>query len=356
LKCRGVKVSASRGTIYSEIQALFKRGLVIVVGSGASSGFGLPGMGALAKFLLEHVPPRIATLPAECQEEWKRISSELQDDAGLESALGSETLPELLVDLVAELVAECIQAFEQVAMAEILGSESVSSFGRLFDHILKTAPVADVITTNYDRLVEVHAARAGVRVDSMYYGHTVGRLDATLSREELYRAQTAAGRPRSAILETRPHVRLSKPHGSLDWFTHNDQHFRSDLILPGARRIIAPGGNKYRLGYEAPFDVHRNRANAAIDQASALLFVGYGFNDEHLQTHIRPKFPLVPVVILSHQLTSSALEFLALNATAIGIESGADERHCRVVQGSTVLDLEVPLWDLEHLLKEVLAI
>lgn len=343
-------------SIYSYVQGLFRRGVVIIVGSGASSGYGLPGMGALSAYLLDHAPSRLSDLPDQCKVEWDRISDELRDDVGLEAALGHGNLPDQLIDLITELIAECVQEPERNAIAGILGSTSVSAFGRLFEHILKTAPLADVITTNYDRLIEVHATKAGVRIDSMYYGHTVGRLDAALSRDELYFAQTVAGRPRAVSLTRHPHVRLSKPHGSLDWFTHEDQHFRSDLTVPGARRIIAPGGNKYRLGYEAPYDAHRGRANNAIDKASALFFVGYGFNDDHLQTHVRPRFPHVPIVILSHRLTKNALEFLTLNATAIGIESGSDEQHCRIRQGFAVLELDVPLWDLEHLMKEVLGI
>lgn len=349
-------METTQESVYSYVQALFRRGVVIVVGSGASCSFGLPGMEALSSHLLDHVPARLSNQPRECLNEWERISAELTGEAGLEAALGSGGVPESLVDLIAELVAECVEASERIAIADIWGNASISALGRLLDHLLRTAPSADVITTNYDRLVEVQAAKAGVRVDSMYYGHTVGRLDAELSREELYRAQAVTGRPRTQSLIPRPHVRLAKPHGSLDWFLHGGQHFRSDLSMPGARKIIAPGGNKYRLGYETPFDAHRARANAAIDKASALFFVGYGFNDEHLQTHLLPRFPHVPIVMLSKRLTESALEYLALNVTAIGIEEGKTDTQCRVMQGSAVLELDIPLWDLEHLVKEVLAI
>jgi hypothetical protein len=349
-------VGPTQESVYSYVQGLFRRGVVIIVGSGASSGYGLPGMSALSTYLLEHIPSRLSGLPNQCVVEWDRISDALKTDAGLEAALGHGELPDQLIDLVTELVADCVQGPERAAIASILGSQSVSGLGRLLEHILSTAPLTDVVTTNYDRLIEVHAAKAGVRVDSMYYGHTVGRLDAALSRDELYFAQTVAGRPRTASFVRHPHVRLSKPHGSLDWFTHKDEHFRSDLTVPGARRIIAPGGNKYRLGYEAPYDAHRTRANDAIDNAAAMFFVGYGFNDDHLQTHVRSRFPHVPIAVLSHRLTENALEYLTLNETAIGIESGTDEKHCRIRQGSAVLELDIPLWDLEHLMKEVLAI
>lgn len=349
-------MATTQDSVYSYVQGLFQRGTVIVIGSGASCAHGLPGMGALAGHLLAEVPGRLADLPASCGVEWNRIAGELIAMAGLEAALEAGTAPEELVELITELIVGCIQESEKAAIADILADPMVSSFGRLFGHILQAAPLVDVVTTNYDRLVEVHAARAAVRVDSMFYGHTVGRLDATKSLGELYRVQTVVGRSRTVSLTSHPHIRLSKPHGSLDWFSQDDQHYRSDLTVPGARRIIAPGGSKYRLGYEAPFDAHRNRANEAIDKASALFFVGYGFNDEHLQTHLRPRFAQVPAVILSRVLTPNAKDYLSLNSTAIGIEAGTDDNSCRIRRGIDMLELDLPLWELEHLLKEVVGV
>ena len=340
-------MDVTKDHIYSYVQGIFQRGLVIIVGSGASCALGLPGMAALAAHLLKCVPDQLSGLSTDCRTEWDRIAAELQAGAGLESALLSSTIPDPLAEVVAELIADCILESEQRAIGTILSDPSVSAFGRLFDHLLQAATVADVITTNYDRLIEVHAARAEVRVDSMFYGHTIGRLDPVQSREELLRAQTVPGKSRNFRVDPRPHIRLSKPHGSLDWFTHQGQHYRSDIPVPGTRRIVAPGGNKYRLGYEIPFDAHRSRANDAIDSASALLFIGYGFNDDHLQTHINDRLPQVPTVILSRHLTERAHEYLALNSTAIGIEAAADDLHSYATQGAGEIELDLPIWDLE---------
>ena len=46
--------------------------------------------------------------------------------------------------------------------------------------------------------------------------------------------------------------------------------------------MITPGVNKYRAGYNSPFDKHRDLANDYIKNAGRLLVVGYGFNDAHL--------------------------------------------------------------------------
>lgn len=343
--------------VFTYVQGLFQRGVVIIVGSGASCAYGLPSMGMLAEHLGSVIPDLISDGGATVRVEWERIAASLAAGEGLESALGEQPLNEFLADALTGAITERVQRSEGPAIARILGADDKSAFGRLFEHILRSAPHADVITTNYDRLIEVHAARAGVRVDSMYYGHTIGRMDAALSREELYEAHVpAGGRSRSATIRTRPHIRLSKPHGSLDWFAREGEYFRSDLAIPGSRQIIAPGGNKYRLGYEVPFDEQRNRANAAIDGAASLLTVGYGFNDEHLQTHLRSKFSQVPAVVVSRSLTANAVAYLGSNPNSIGIEAADGGNGCRVVRGRDELELDFPLWDLEHLVKEVLSI
>src|SRR5690606_14272540 len=87
----------------------------------------------------------------------------------------------------------------------------------------------------------------------------------------------------------RDRVKLFKPHGSFDWFLGDSSPIRycGELALP--RHIITPGSNKFRNGYESPFDKHRERANESIDHASRFLIIGYGFNDDHLETHLKPK-------------------------------------------------------------------
>lgn len=345
----------AREDMYSYVQSIFQRGLVVVVGSGASCALGLPGMQALAEYLVAEVPVRTSALPPESMASWRVVAEALDAGKGLEETLLTVSVPDDLALVVTEAVADCVLAAEQRAIAGILTDASISAFGRLLLFALQVTPSLDVVTTNYDRLVEVHAARAGVRVDSSFYGHTVGRFDPALSREELLQMQRSSVRGRKSAVIQRAHVRLSKPHGSLDWYSHEGEHYRSDLSIGGSRRIVAPGGNKYRLGYEVPFDAHRTRANDSIDRASALLFIGYGFNDDHLQTHIVDRIPHVPTVIVSKDLTDQARKHLRLNSSAVGIESGANSNESHVTRGTSIISVDKPLWDLEHLVKEVLA-
>lgn len=347
-------MTLARDDVYSYVQGLFRSGLVVVVGSGASCAYGLPSMGLLADHLLKEVSSR--TLPTESASLWDRIAAKLSQGIDLETALGSGTIPDDLAEVLTGVISDVVGFAEGPALESILTAGAESAFGRLFKHALRATPCIDVITTNYDRLLEIHAARAGVRVDTMFYGHTVGRLDPKLSKEELLTPTETPGRSRSARATARPHIRLSKPHGSLDWYAGAGTYLRTDLAVSGSKQIIAPGGNKYRLGYEIPFEAHRGRANVAITNSSALLFIGYGFNDEHLQTHLKPRISQVPSVIIAKELTDNAHEYLKLNATAIGIEEDPVTGDCIATRNGESLTIDQPLWDLESLSKEVLGI
>lgn len=109
----------------------------------------------------------------------------------------------------------------------------------------------------------------------------------------------------------RPRANIFKPHGSLDWYHRDGKPVRysGDLDLP--RLIITPGLNKFRNGYESPFDRHRERANSAIDRASRFLVIGYGFNDDHLETHRTPRIRSgVPTLLLTYGLSDNAVKLV----------------------------------------------
>jgi hypothetical protein len=130
---------------YSSIQGVFRRGLTIVVGSGASCHYGLPSMGALADHLLRTILADPDTLGEEGTSQWQRISAELAAGAGLESALGEGNLADSLADHLTSAIANHVKDAEATAISKILADETISAFGRLFAHILRTSDVADVI-------------------------------------------------------------------------------------------------------------------------------------------------------------------------------------------------------------------
>lgn len=79
---------------------------------------------------------------------------------------------------------------------------------------------------------------------------------------------------------------ILKPHGCLSWHLINSIPYSLPDYSIEDSLIITPGLNKYREGYSVPFDIHRARANEEIDKAQRYIIIGYGFGDDHLETHL----------------------------------------------------------------------
>jgi hypothetical protein len=144
----------------------------------------------------------------------------------------------------------------------------------------------------------------------------------------------------------------------LDWYYREGKPVRYSGELPLQRLIITPGLNKFRNGYESPFDRHRDRANNVIDKANRFLVVGYGFNDDHLETHLLPKIKSgIPTLLLTRTLSHNAIKLASEFATIIAIQHAAKDG----TEGSSVFSNKVEeflpdlaLWDLDNFVNEVL--
>lgn len=132
--------------------------------------------------------------------------------------------------------------------------------------------------------------------------------------------------------------------------------YAGDLMLP--RLIITPGLSKFRNGYDSPFDRHRERANGAVDRASRFLVLGYGFNDDHLETHLTPRIKSgIPTLMLTHRLSKNALKLARENAKVIAIQqgcSGGQDGSSIFVNMTEIFVPNLALWDLDVFISQVL--
>ena len=348
--------SVALDNLKKELQAIFADGLVTVIGSGLSCAEGLPGMGALATELSAKVPSAIANGD---KATWKRIEASLAAD-GLEGALLKHPPTEGIESAIIQLSSAFVLAKEQETIAACVAGSRKLKMTHLLPHISAATPkIAHVITTNYDRLIEFAAESEGWGVDSMMVGRYWGKHDPDLS-EKLMVKGVSHGNKGLVKLIYRNHVKLFKPHGSLDWFMAGDTPMTSNMGLASDPLIITPGVGKYKKGYGQPFDAHRDRGNAAIDSASSILCIGYGFNDDHLQTHLSPKLKGgTKALLLTRGLSANARTVVAQspNCTALVNSADATNPGTIVVRGSTeVLIPDVEWWDLEYFVKGVLTI
>jgi len=308
--------AAEIDSLKGELQQIFSDGLVVIVGSGVSAAEGIPGMGALEVHLNAQVPKLVTGDDLEC---WKAIAVELAKKVGLEAALLTVAPTDALEDVILGLTADLIESAETRILEEVITGKRILPLSKLLPHLNPQPNRAlPVITPNYERLIEAAAEIIGWGVDSMFIGNTLGRFDQQISqRSFLKEVQIKSKR---AIYTYRNRIALAKPHGSLDWYQHADGPVRCSIKLPLPKLIITPGRNKYHRGYAIPFDRHRELGNTAIDHAARLLILGYGFNDDHLETHLSQSLRRgKPALILTRSLSGNATKVIAQSPNAIAL-------------------------------------
>lgn len=324
---------------------------VIILGSGASAAHGVPGMGALAAHLIAAVPP-VAWTPEE-SEEWSRFLAQLAGGADLESALQAVRPTERQTQFIATATRSFLLPADLLALESVLADRRALPLSRLYKHLFdSTHNNIHVVTPNYDRLAEYAADAADV---STFTGFNFGYLQS--------RARHANTR---VVINRReaPTVSVWKVHGSLDWFQDAANQIvglRSSLDAPAnySPLMITPGIDKYRLTHGEPFRTILACSDHAIENARAYFCVGYGFNDEHLQTKLieRCDQDSVPLVVITKDLTTTAKSFLTGGRCRkyLAIEDGASGARAYMHDAPAGFDLDEPLWRLDQFLDHVLG-
>lgn len=328
----------------------FAANTVLIVGSGLSLAEGVSGMGALAQHLLATVPKQ---LPTGADAHWQPIADALAKGMGLEEVLlRHPPTPAIERVIVGETFA-LIRADEARILGEVVSGSRTLRLTRLLRCF--STDLIHMITPNYERLGEAAAECAGFGVDTMFVGNCLGRYDEEACRLSFVR--DIRQDRKSYRLVHAPRLVLSKPHGSLDWCRRDDKPVRVSPDLNTAPLIITPGLNKYQHGYSVPFDRHRERANQAIDDAAAFMIIGYGFNDDHLETHLGPAIRSGRrTLIVTYELSIKARQLAGTCANVTALErgmQGGSEGTIIWHSGTQFFLPGVSFWDLGDLVKEM---
>lgn len=331
------------------LQEHFSDGLAVIVGSGLSCAEGLAGMSELA----DHLNTKLALeLDKPTLDEWSTLS-ELIAERGLEPALMELEPSEQLDSAIAGAVVECLAPQEGSVISDVVAGRRTLRFTKLVPCLLEVDAGLPILTTNYDRLVEVACEAAGLHVDTMFDGSVIGTLDVKNARQSLLRVTDLRGQ--SIRKRYRSHARVLKPHGSLDWYQGPDGpiRFAGHLNLP--RLIVAPGRRKLRRGYDRPFDEHRETMNRLLNGVARLFVVGYGFNDDHLETRLTELIRQgKPTLMLTRTLSPRARSLATKNPSVTALERESDERTRMIFRGETLSINEPGIWDLGNFVDEVM--
>lgn len=314
----------------------------LIVGTGLSVIYGVPGMKALA----EHLAKEIALSSDEhLKEVWKKHSDVIKRN-GLEAGLANLAQDENdLVDAIKEITAHFILDSEEKLHRTI--REENTGFCKLLDYLRGTVSVdkriIDIMNPNYDRIIEIICDRLGIGVITGFSGSLYGRFNRNLLKQptEMYNCRNYAW------------IRLFKPHGSINWISENGQeYFTNDYeVLKEKAKyidIVTPGSSKYKVGMtNNTFRCMREEFNELLDERTnySLLIYGYGFNDDHFDTAIVDSFQK-DVLILSRDVKKDIIN-KALEKENITIFYHEDDNECMIYKSKKYI-INLPVWDINQ--------
>lgn len=332
------------------IQEYFQEGTLTIVGSGLSLAEGIPGMMELAKELQDKIPKELTA--EEDKAIWEKIDEDLKGGMGLEESLHN-TKPNMMVEeSIRKTTANYIGKADLDVFSKVINNEKTLRFSEYLNHFSLRNQSLTVITTNYDRLIEYSCEHEKIMVDTGFVGSYIGRFK---PEESKYISCVGVKRQgKISKLQFAPSIKLFKPHGCLSWHLINDIPYSIPSYHVEDSMIITPGLNKYREGYSVPFDIHRAKANEEIDKAQRYIIIGYGFGDDHLETHLMQQLHKgKPTLILTYTLSDKAYELIKKCKNIIAISCEKNEDTKIVTAREDVVLEKINLWDLHEMLKEV---
>ncbi|WP_211300713.1 SIR2 family protein [Simplicispira suum] len=332
-------------------QECISKAPVIILGSGASAAYGIPGMPALRARLLATPAPVDATDADSLA--WDSFKEHLKT-VDLETALTEFRLSETMTRHVVIATWEFLAPSDASVFEKLLEDRTLFPLTRLFRHLFASIHNSiDVVTPNYDLLAE-YAADAGEICHYTGFGYGHLRLRTKESLPKIYLGKTVART-----------VNVWKVHGSFDWFRDKAGVV---MALPGTGRrpadlepvIVTPGIEKYRLTHDEPFLSIKQGADLALQSARAYFCVGYGFNDPHMQTKLveRCRAEPVPLVLITKEITPTAKAFLKSGQCKHYMALEESGTGCRLYSTTFPDGVDIPgqsLWSLDKFLTMVIT-
>ena len=264
--------------IFTLVQKFLKKPPVVIWGSGATIPFGLPSMRNLNEALKEN------------------IEGFDPENDNLEIELSKEQYTER-IPVIKKIIWDVINSADNEALKNIIDNNGNEFYGirLLFRKFLQAHPeVLNIITTNYDRVLEHLLAHDNIPFSDGFNGRPLSVFD-----EEGFREKR--------------HVNIIKVHGSLNWFEINGEirYLPVCTDIEAIPLIILPSKNKYQEAYDRPYRELIQKSDSLIKDAEAFFVIGFGFNDMHLTPKIRLKVSSgTPLILITKKITESTFEEL----------------------------------------------
>lgn len=324
--------------VFSQIQKIISDVPVVLAGTGLTIPLHIPGMPQLAVHLQKKLSGKYCS-----DASWTVISSRLDNGIDLESALtqvSPEPSPALSRDITCEtwkLISEAdLNLFsEQIHSGELL---PLSRLLRLLSQSSKHN--INIITTNYDRIIEYACDQAGLIFDDRFQGKYIRKISPDV--------------PKSQNI-----VNLIKVHGSLDYFKndHDESYaFPMCTTIPAdyIPDIIPPGSNKYRSVLQGIHHDLLYYTDGMIKSASGFLCIGYGFNDEQIQATMIAEIKMGKPILVVTKAISDKVASLLLHSSqnyVVVQESPKAEHQTEFIVNGEYAYAQGDYWSVEGLLR-----
>ncbi len=269
---------------------LLSQNLLLLVGSGASVAVGGPSMPALWD---------------EATESQKAVFAEVcdavghpQDKKDIEALLSrcqgalafapakADTIKTFIESVEGIIRDRCrkVEAWEKVKGTKQTRLETISPHLTLLSRVVprrQDLPRTRVFTTNYDLCLELAAKERRMPILDGFDLITPRAFDGRWFDYDFVRRSAKEGAP--DYLESVFH--LYKLHGSVDWHRSDEGIVRN----PNTDKpyLIFPRDEKFALSFDQPFLEMMSRFQMSLrEKDTALILVGFGFNDHHLNEPI----------------------------------------------------------------------
>lgn len=343
--------------IYHEIQERLRRQLVLIVGTGSSVSVDFAfGMSALETYLKTAIPLEIKG-DLQAEKEWDLVLNCLKDKTDFENSLNvvkSKFLLEKIIKETGKHVAKInYKNIPRISLGEI---PIIQLFDKLKNLLSYTNPIIDIITPNYDLILENALSHCEIDYNDGFYGG-IQKKFSWVESEQLFNRLENNSKTGKLYTKVYPHIRLHKVHGSLNYFIKNEDVVKNDSLSyyensgDYERFIITPGETKHKRIVENR-QFYREMDNA-IDKAQTYFFIGYGFND--IDKKICQNINRVNrnAIIVTKDLIGDALKIIKNNPSIISVsdnyKGGATIRY----KDHEITHLK-PIWQIEKFTNEIL--
>jgi hypothetical protein len=322
--------------IFRIIQKYVENVPLILIGTGGTIPYGIPGMTKLAEYLILQFHDKY-----KMDSEWCKFQGRLEKGIDLESALTDLLLNEEILNDITRATWQLVTDCDLRLLNQIVLNRTILPLAKLISKFYQPHPqCVNIITTNYDRVIEYACDQFNIKSDTKFHGNYIKYFS-------------------SATLGCKNIVNILKVHGSLDLFKDKDNFIYSipiqDKIPIGfVPEIIAPGSSKYRSVLQGTCRTILHYSDDLINNAQSFLCVGYGFNDEQIQTNIIDRIKKgKPIVVVTKEISDKSVRLIIDNSENYVIiqEGRVEPNSTEILINKERIYIDGTYWTVEGFMK-----